>query len=194
MLISLRPTLPEDYQAIFLQLGQTIKLLQGYLLLHPGSRSLFSIPCNMEVRACFLALSSHGGCAAPAHPPSPLPKQLLITCLTLPDHATSSLSESLAPPSPNLGASVLASPTLASMAFDFGLSSSLAVSSGRTSQDDGYADAQSASPTLAELTMETLLCALVDAPENTKLFEELGGVGEVVRLLRGKVEGGRAAK
>lgn len=125
----------------------------------------------------------------------PSPKQLLTTCLTLPDHhASSSLSESLAPPSPNLASSVLASPTLASMAFDFRLSSSLATSFGRKGKDDGYADAHPASPTLAELTMETLLCALVDMPENTKLFEELGGVGEVVRLLRGKVEGGRAAK
>ena len=40
----------EDYQSIFLQLGQTMKLLQGFLLLHEGSRKLFSSPCNIEVR------------------------------------------------------------------------------------------------------------------------------------------------
>lgn len=39
----------DDYHAIFGQLGQTLKLLQGFLLLHRASRSLFSIPCNMEV-------------------------------------------------------------------------------------------------------------------------------------------------
>lgn len=39
----------DDYQAIFSQLGQTMQLLQGFLLLHGPSRRLFSIQCNMEV-------------------------------------------------------------------------------------------------------------------------------------------------
>ena len=39
----------ENYQLIFVQLGQTMKLLQGFLLLHESSRKLFSLPCNIEV-------------------------------------------------------------------------------------------------------------------------------------------------
>jgi len=110
--------------------------------------------------------------------------QLLVTCLTLPDHSTptttahptSSLSESTAS----------ASPRLSSTHFDFGKSvigSELAES-----------DADQAAPTLAELTLETLLCALVDSPENVKLFETCNGIVEVSRLLRGKVDAGKAAK
>lgn len=41
----------DDYQAIFVQLGQSMKALQGFLLLHPAGRTLFSMPCNMEVRS-----------------------------------------------------------------------------------------------------------------------------------------------
>jgi hypothetical protein len=51
ILLSLRGI--DDYQAIFAQLGQTMQLLQGFLLLHASSRRLFSIPCNMEVCKLF---------------------------------------------------------------------------------------------------------------------------------------------
>lgn len=40
----------DDFQAVFVQLGQAMKLLQGFLLLHRASRALFGIACNMEVR------------------------------------------------------------------------------------------------------------------------------------------------
>ena len=77
--------------------------------------------------------------------------------------------------------SIPASPTLASIPFNFGASTS-------------SASEPEQPPTLAELTLETLLCALVDSPENGRLFEELGGVADVVRVLRGKVDGGKGAK
>lgn len=104
--------------------------------------------------------------------------KLLVTCLTLPDHSAqattpSSLSESTA------------SPRLSSTHFDFGQSIF-----GKNSRGD----APASPPTLAELTLETLLCALVDSPENVKLFETCNGVVEVSRLLRGKVDAGKAAK
>jgi hypothetical protein len=106
--------------------------------------------------------------------------QLLITCLTLPDHAASN-----APSTPALAESttsvIAASPTLASIPFDFAASAN-----GNPPSDEP--------PTLAELTLETLLCALVDTPDNVKSFEEANGLAEVVRILRGKVAAGRTAK
>lgn len=78
------------------------------------------------------------------------------------------------------GGPIAASPTLASIPFDF------ARPSGDCTDPDP--------PTLSEVTLETLLCALVDAPANVEMFEEVGGVAEVVRILRGKVDGGKNAK
>ena len=42
--------------------------------------------------------------------------------------------------------------------------------------------------------METILCTLADSPINVRVFEELGGIGEVILILRGKVDGGKAAR
>lgn len=71
---------------------------------------------------------------------------------------------------------------MTSIPFSFG-----ARASGRDASD-------TPPPTLSELTLETLLCALVDTPDNVRVFEELGGIGEVVKILRGKIDGGKPAK
>jgi hypothetical protein len=43
--------------------------------------------------------------------------------------------------------------------------------------------------TLLVVTLDALLCGLVDAPANVRSFESLGGVGDVVRVLRSKDRG-----
>lgn len=45
---------------------------------------------------------------------------------------------------------------------------------------------QTSAPALALVTLDTLLCALVDRPRNTRAFEELGGLLRVVRVLKDK--------
>lgn len=105
-----------------------------------------------------------------------------MTCLTLPDHSSPATSGSHTPSSLS-ESTASASPRLSSTHFDFGQS----VFGSKLGQDE-------AAPTLAELTLETLLCALVDSPENVKLFETCNGIVEVSRLLRGKVDAGKAAK
>ena len=98
--------------------------------------------------------------------------------MTLPDHSSSATPNIL---SESTSSVIAASPSLASLPFDFGASFAASTEPGQA-------------PTLAELTLETLLCAVADSPGNAKLFEELGGVAKVVRVLRGKVDGGKAAK
>lgn len=110
--------------------------------------------------------------------------QLLVTCLTLPDHS-STTATSCHTPSLLSESTASASPRLSSTHFDFGQS----IFGSKSGKDD-----DTAVPTLAELTLETLLCALVDSPENVKLFETCNGIVEVSRLLRGKVDAGKAAK
>lgn len=98
--------------------------------------------------------------------------------MTLPDHSSDNTPSTLG----ETAASVInASPALASIPFDFGASFSPSMN-----PDEAL--------TLAEVTLETLLCAVVDAPTNARLFEELGGIADIVRLLRGKVDGGKGAK
>lgn len=109
--------------------------------------------------------------------------QLLVTCLTLPDHSAQATSSHRIPSLSESTAS--ASPRLSSTHFDFGQS----VFGSQAGNED-----TATAPTLAELTLETLLCALVDSPENVKLFETCNGVVEVSRLLRGKIDAGKAAK
>lgn len=41
-------------------------------------------------------------------------------------------------------------------------------------------------PTTAYHIMDLLFCILVDAPHNTRVFEELAGLEAVSRVLRGK--------
>ncbi|GAA6038475.1 hypothetical protein JCM8097_004585 [Rhodosporidiobolus ruineniae] len=44
----------------------------------------------------------------------------------------------------------------------------------------------SAAPQLALAALDTLLCALVDRPENMRIFEEIGGLASAVKILKDK--------
>lgn len=86
-----------------------------------------------------------------------------------------------------------ASPRLTSTHFNFGHNS------GATKGKSGPTPlpspiSEDVPPTLAELALETILCAVVDSKINVRRFEECGGVGAVSQLLRGKVDAGKAAK
>ena len=56
----------------------------------------------------------------------------------------------------------------------------------RQASVDSVDASQVGSPSLALSALDTILAALADRPRNIRAFEEIGGLAEVVKLLRAK--------